>query len=491
MTAPATHDALRRLGGPLRLVAGAGWFALALGGAALALGLAAWLARLGVIDAPWWVLAAWVAALVVLAAIAWIAWRDRVRLSSGGIAGALERQGSWRRGALTSLLDDAAAGTSDSLLALADRAQAADLTARGPSAVAPLSRAVRLLGAAGTVALLAGAVAFVSAGPSRGTAAALWHPARAWEATVAPVRLRAAQQTVNRGDSVDLELQAIGRKAATLWLRAPGEAWQPRDVRLDSAGRATITSGALQSDLYARVTSGSRSSDTVVVRVRLPVFLGSVTVTAHYPAYLGLEAEPVPTGGDTLLLPAGTRLETRGEATAPLASASWSDGRKVETLDVNAGRFSGSFVPGASAEYRLSLATANGAPLAGDTVRLPVRIVADSAPHVEVPVPGADTLAPLDLIVPLVVDARDDHGITSVAVESRRISRLGVTDSARRESVPVPAERPDRAILTFTLDLNRRGLLPGDTVRYFATATTIPPGGRRVVRASSSFASPR
>ena len=27
--------------------------------------------------------------------------------------------------------------------------------------------------------------------------------------------------------------------------------------------------------------------------MRLPVFLGSVTVTAHYPAYLGLEAEPV------------------------------------------------------------------------------------------------------------------------------------------------------------------------------------------------------
>jgi hypothetical protein len=62
-------------------------------------------------------------------------------------------------------------------------------------------------------------------------------------------------------------------------------------------------------------------------------------------------------------------------------------------------------------------------------------------------------------------------------LESRRISRLGLVDSARRESVPVPAERPDRAILTFTLDLNRRGLLPGDTIRYFATATDNAPRG--------------
>ncbi|MGH7498041.1 MAG: DUF4175 family protein [Gemmatimonadales bacterium] len=475
MTAPATHEALRRLGGPLRVVAGAGWVALAIGAAGLALGLAAWLVRLGWVEAPWWVLGAWVAAAVMLAAITWVAWRNRVRLSSGGIAGALEREGSWRRGALTSLLDEVATGTSDSLLAMADLVQAADLAARGPAAVAPLSRAVRLLGTAGAVALLAGGGAFVSAGPSRGTAAALWHPGRAWEATVAPVRLRAARQIVSRGDSVDLEVQAIGRKAATLWLRAPGEAWRPRGVRLDSAGRATVTSGALRSDLFARVTSGSRSSDTVLVRVRLPVFLGSVTVTAHYPPYLGLEAEPVPTGGDTLLLPAGTRLETRGEATAPLARASWSDGRKVEALEVRAGRFGGSFVPASSGEYRLSLATVDGAPLAGDTVRLPLRVVADSAPHVDVPVPGADTLAPLDLMVPLMVDARDDHGITSVAIESRRISRLGTTDPPRRDTLPLPDGSTDRAILSATLDLNRRGLLPGDTVRYFAVAADNTP----------------
>ncbi|HEY8257087.1 MAG TPA: hypothetical protein VIG08_05475 [Gemmatimonadales bacterium] len=476
MTAPATEQALRRLASPLRLVAGAGWITLALGAAAFVLGVAAWLVRLGLVEAPWWVLAAWSVAGAGLGTICWLAWRDRSRLSSGGVAAALEKTGSWRRGSLTSLLDQAAAGTSIALLALADRAQAADLGSRGGEAVAPLSHAVRLLGMAGVATLVTGLVAFVSAGPARGVAAALWHPARAWEATLAPVQIRAASALVNRGDSVDLMVQAIGRRAATLWIRVPGEVWRARGVRLDSTGRATVSSGALRSDVFARVTSGSRSSDTVLVRVRLPVFLGSVAVTAHYPSYLGLDAEPVPTGGDTLLLPAGTRLDTRGQATAPLARAVWSDGRQTEALTVTGGRFGGSFVPARSGEFRLVMATANGSPLAGDTVRLPVRLVADSAPRVDVPIPGADTIAPLDLLVPLVVDVRDDHGITSVVLESRRIGRLSGPDSARRETVPLPPDITDRAILSPTLDLNRRGLLPGDTLKYFAIATDNTPG---------------
>ena len=46
-------------------------------------------------------------------------------------------------------------------------------------------------------------------------------------------------------------------------------------------------------------------------------------------------------------------------------------------------------------------------------------------------------LAPISLLVPLVLDVRDDHGLTSVTLESRRISRLGVVDSG-------PARERDR-----------------------------------------------
>jgi hypothetical protein len=423
-------------------------------------------------------LLAWAVALVGLAAVVYLAWHTQRRLSTPRLARRLEELGAWRRGTLTALLDAPATGTSGQLLELADRAQADDVRRRGAAAVEPIARDVRLIAALGLACLVAGVAAFTSAGPVHGAAAALWHPGRAWEATIAPVRLSAAADLVDRGQTVELRLEALGRKAGTLWLRAPGESWQPRGVRLDSLGRATVSTPPLQSDLFARLTSGGRSSDTVMVRVRLPVFLGSISVIARYPAYLGLENEPVPTSGDTLILPAGTRLETQGEATARLATAVWRFGDRTDSLQVKATRFEGSFVPLRSGEYRLALVTAAGAPLAGDSVRLPIRLVTDSAPSVEIPVPGADTLAPLTLQVPLIIDARDDHSITAVTLESRRISRLGQVDSARRDSVSVPAEHPDRAILTFTLDLNRRGLLPGDTVRYFATARDNAPGGQ-------------
>ncbi len=475
MSRLATSEALDRLSRPLRWRAGAGWTILALGAAALLLGGAAWAVRLGYVEAPQWVLIAWAGAALVLAIIVWRAWVAVGALSRARVAHRLEEGGAWRRGTLTALLDQAAPGVSESLLARADAAQATDVDRRGRDAVEPLARPVRMVGVVGLVVLVAGLTAFTSAGPLGGVAAALWNPGRAWRAMVAPVSLSADRTIVDRGDSVEFRVDAIGRRTAVVWLRAPGEEWRPRAVRLDSTGVAQFSSGALASDIYARVTSGSRGSDTLLVEVRLPVFLGALTVTAHYPKYLGLESEPVPTDGDTLLIPAGTRLETKGEATAPLSSAAWQGSGRRESLTVSGGGFDGGFVPAASGEYRLALASANGAPLAGDSVRLAVRVVADSAPSVEIPVPGADTLAPLSLKVPLVVDVRDDYGITAVAVVSRRISRLGTVDSAVRDTLGLPDQGPDRAILTHTLDLNRRGLLPGDTVRYFAIAADNTP----------------
>ena len=476
MTAAATQRALHRLARPLRSQSRLAWMAIGLGTVALLLGATAWVFRLGWFTVPYWVLAAWSLALLGLSAVLYLAWNSERRFTTSRLARSLEELGEWRRGSLTALLDESASGTSDDLLHLADRAHATDIDTRGPSAIEPIARPVRALVIASAMCVLAGTLAFTSAGPVRGAAAALWHPRRAWDATVAPVQLRAASELVDRGHSVQLHLEALGRKAATLWLRSPGETWKGLGVRLDSLGRATVTTPPLTSDLFARVTSGSRTSDTISVRVRLPVFLGSLDVTARYPAYLGLESESVPTGGgDTLILPAGTRLETRGEVTAPLARAAWIHGSATESLTVKGTRFTGAFTPARSGAYQLALVTATGAAIAGDSVQLPVRIVLDSAPAVDIPVPGADTLAPLSLKLPLVIDVRDDHSLTRVAVESRRISRFGVVDSTRRESVPLPPERTDRAILTFTIDLNRRGLLPGDTVRYLATAADNAP----------------
>ncbi len=470
MSPRPTAQVVRTLTQPLRGISTLGWVILGLGVATLTLGGLAWLVRVGWVTAPYWVFIAWLLALAGAILIVLAGRRENSRLTNQWTARRLEELGDWRSGAIGSLLDDPASGTSAALLEAADRAVAEEVRTRGAAALSPESRRLRTRLARGGLFSALGLAVFFTAGPVHGPAAALWYPARAWEATLAPVSIRAESAAVDRGDSVRLFLRATGRKVATLWTRGPGESWQPQQVRLDSIGAATSVVGPLRTDLFARITSGGRGSDTIVVNVRIPAFLGTLTVTAHYPRYLNLEDEPMPVAGDTLLLPAGTMLETQGTATAALSRGAWVSDRARAELEIDDTRFGGRFTPAVSGNYRLDLLTRAGASLAGDSVRLPIRIVPDRGPRVEVPVPGADTIAPLSLRLPLVIEVQDDHGVTGVEVESRRISRLGFADPSRRETVELPANATEHAVLNFDFNLTNRGLLPGDTVRYLVRA---------------------
>jgi hypothetical protein len=477
MTPFATREALESLARPLagRALLGRGGF---MAGAALgALGLSAWLARLDLIRGPFWVPAAWLAATIAAGLVVWRWRRERTAHTAGGVARVLEQLGAWRTGALTGLLDRAAPGTSEELIGAADRSRAEEVRARGGAALEPMSLRLRHRQRQGGWVLAAGAALLVTAGPLQGAASALWHPIGALETAVAPVRLSASASALDRGEAVTLTVRAPGRRDAMLWTRAPGEGWQGRPVGLDSAGMARIASGPLVADLYARATSGGRSSDTVEVHVRLPAFLTGLTVTARYPSYLDLEDELLPLDGDSIPIPEGTRLAIAGGATTPLAAAVIRGPGGMDSLSVTGESFRGTVVPRRTGEYRFVLETASGAPLAGEDVSLRFRVLPDSTPTVDIPVPGADTLAPLGLTVPVVLDARDDHGLASATLVSRRVSRLGLVDPERRDPIPLPA-RVDRALLPFTLELGRRSLLPGDTVRYYALVTDNSPRGQ-------------
>src|SRR5690606_18934556 len=160
-----------------------------------------------------------------------------------------------------------------------------------------------------------------------------------------PVRLIADSDVVDRGSSVTLHIVALGQQRATLRQRAPGEAWRDTVIDLDAEGRAEFRTAPLENTLVARVSAGGRTSDEVQVSIRVPAFLGSFTLTAHYPAYLGLESEVLGVGGDTLLIPAGTRLSIAGRATAALAMARLISGSDSLALTVDNAAFAGEVVP--------------------------------------------------------------------------------------------------------------------------------------------------
>src|SRR5207245_354991 len=129
---------------------------------------------------------------------------------------------------------------------------------------------------------------------------------------------------------------------------------------------------------------------------------------------------------------------TSGSASVPLARAAWRRGDVRVPLGVAHSAFSGLLTPRGSGAWLLDLATADGAPLEGDAPELRLTVVPDSAPVVAVPVPGRDTTLPLSLRQPLVIDARDDHGLTRLEVVSWRVSQTGKVGEAVGAPPPWP-----------------------------------------------------
>ncbi len=451
---------LRRLGWP-HAYARAGAVVLTSAGVAFAIAAA------GLALAPRvaGVVGAWLSIAGVAVVSAWLARGAGRRAAPGAVGRLIERAAGSRHGTVVGLLAPAVgAGSSTELLGMADR-RAAELVARAAPAVRRLlardTRTSLVLGAA--AAMLGGAL-FLAASPAAGRAAAFWHPLRTIADARAPVRLAVDRVTVRRGDSVTVTIEVPAAARATLWTRGPGEPWRPAPVALDAQGRATRRIGPLEADLYLRASSGRRRSAERRVAVALPAFVAALQLTARYPAYLGRPDEPLVPGPDTVAIPEGTVILASGAASVPLAAAAWRHGGGRAPLAVDGTAFQGRLAPAGSGTWQLELATADGAPLEGDAPALQLRIVPDSAPIVAVPVPGRDTALPLSLRQPLVVDARDDHGLTRLEVVSWRVSQTGKVGTALRESLDV-AGAGQRAIVQSEIDAERRGLLPGDTLR--------------------------
>ncbi len=477
MSIQHTKEALVRVAGPLwrrLLLLGAVGAAAALGGV---LAVAAWGARAGLVRAPVWVPAAWGLGVLAAAVALGVAIRAGRGLSIPRLAARLEGEPGWRAGSLRALLEPSSAGTSDELRRAADSAAAARVEAGAAESLGrERQRLSRLLRASSGI--LAGAVLLLAvAGVGHGPAALLWQPGLALAMVASPLRVMASHRVVQAGDSVALSISAPGRAEVMLWTRHPGTSWSPVPVALDSAGRAVRVAGPLSEALYAHVTAGRRSSDTVEVTVQRPAFVATLTLTIRYPAYLRLEDEPAAAGGDTLLLPEGSRIEAKGEVTVPLSGAWWERAGLVAGLAVDAGRFSGTLAPLVSGGYRLVLRTAGDAPIAGEEIVLPIRVLPDQAPGVDIPVPGGDTIAPLVGSLALVIDARDDHGLIEVSLE-RRVTHAGRGRRLPDESLPLPGPRPDRVILPGSLDAQALGLVPGDTLYVLARARDNHPAGQ-------------
>jgi len=441
-----------------------------LAAAGLALGAAA--AGLTLAPRVWGVVAGWLLVAFAAGLGVRLARRAAHALAPDRVGPLIEEAVGGRSGSVAGLV--APATGSDALLAAADLRAALQVERAAPAVRRTLASGTRsrLLAAAAQATL--GAVLFIAAAPGSGRAAAFWHPLRTISRARAPVELALDRTTARRGDVVTATLTVAGGSMATLWTRAPGEPWSASSVALDPAGSARRPLGPLTSDLFVRATSGGRESPTLEVRIPPLAFVGAVTVTAHYPRYLGRDDEALPVGGDTVSLPEGTVLVTEGQASVPLAAARWTLGASAIPLSVRGPAFHGSFRPPAGGRFSLVIAPADSSPVDGDPPVLAIRVVPDSAPVVTLALPSSDTTLPPTLHQPVVVDAHDDHALARVELESWRQSQTGKVGDTLRQELPLGGAT-DRAVLQSEIDATTRGLFPGDTLRVRVVAWDAAP----------------
>jgi hypothetical protein len=415
------------------------------------------------------VIAAWIGVVVVLAAASLLAWRAIRRVETPSLARAAEVAAGARAGSIAALVaapDAPLPGSSAALFDIADRRAAEAVAGVTPQLSRALRRtATRRLGL-GVASVVAGTALFLAAAPTGARAAGFWHPWRTLARARAPLRLAVDRLSVRRGDTVTATIAVPGASSGrvTLWTRQPGEPWRPMVLGLDSSGIAIRRLGPLDTDLWARASQGARRSEEIRIAVATEAFLADLTVVARFPAYLNRAEEPIPVGPDTITLPAGTELVSRGLTSVRLSTASWVaiPGGTHAPLHVDGARFDGRFVPRRGGVWRLTLTAADGAPFEAEPSLLVLRLSPDGAPIVSVPLPGRDTTLPFSMVQPLVIDVHDDHGVGRVALVSWRASQTGAVGAAVRESHD-DTGAGDRVIHQAGLRAERRGLMPGDT----------------------------
>jgi hypothetical protein len=452
----------------------------ALASLGVAAALAALLARLGLLaHLRWLPLALWLAAIAGAGFL--VRGVRRIR-SWQGIAGLrataamVEDELALRRGAFVGLVDlagSAPAGSSADLVTGAARRMAARLPPGGAEAWAPrrdaaLTTLVRRRAVFAAAGLLLAAAALVYAGDA---AATLVSPLRALRAALRPrVAIALSKDVVQPGESVTVSVETeAGAASAALYLRRTGEPWRSVRLTLDAAGRASYPLTDVRAATFVYAAFEGRTSDTLAVRVLEPLVLGDFAVTASFPAYLQRADEDVDPAAGPLALPVGTVLALHGRTNAPLARALLVAGADTTALHAATAGFDGRLVVRGNAVWQLVLRDPGGAGLPEPLPSLDIRAVADSAPTVAVPVPGADTTMPLDLRAAIVVDLHDDHGLGRAEILSWRISRLGVISDTTIDTIP-GVDGADRLVQSQILDASSRGLLPGDTLRFFVRA---------------------
>lgn len=344
----------------------------------------------------------------------------------------------------------------------------------------------RILITAAVFALTLGGLALLVVRAPARTVRAAEALSRPWHTAFPPppprIRVAPGDTAVLRGDPLPVRAVAPLRDSVRVAWQAEGEPIRRAAAAVDSTGAAAAETGPINAPTryWVEGDDGSRS-DTHEVRPLDPLLVTDLSVELRYPAYLGRPSETLGSLGGDLELPAGTLVRIRGRTNAPLAAAALTDtasGRTVE-LAVDGDRFTSDWRPTRDGTWAWTFDPSVELPGLSPPPPFSIRVVPDLMPDVQITYPGRDTAASVDLRLPLVVDARDDIGLSMVDLETWRVTASGLVGEARIVplwSAESTRDRLDRLVLRPLLRLDVLELAPGDTLFYTARAGDGNPG---------------
>ena len=290
------------------------------------------------------------------------------------------------------------------------------------------------------------------------------------EPLLPPVTVGPGTTEVARGAVVEVRAHAPLRDSVTLRWEVTGQVGRSRGIALtDGSGTAPLPPVTAATRYWIEAPDGARSDVHTLTPVD-PLFVNTFTLEVTHPPHTGLPPEEFRNEVPPLAVPAGTHLRVRGQGSREIGAGALTDadGRPVARFELQGTGFEGSWVPARSGSYEWTFTDAAGGEAAVRPPPLDIEVVPDLPPAIAIVHPGVDTIMPVNLRQPLVIQAWDDHGVARVEIVVRRIGAAGEVGAPVVRGVELAGSAG--AVVRPVLDLSTWTLSPGDTIRYLARA---------------------
>ena len=389
---------------------------------------------------------------------------EKAELAPGLLRGSLELAGALPRGVSSSLASRAAERALSDL-----KGREGELAGRMAVQAGHWVRR----GFVGLSVLVAMVAVLTVTAPSRSFAA--WSGlARPFELlagpTLPPLEVSPGSAEVLRGTDVVLEVSAPGRATVTLHWQAVGDVAEEETLLLaEDRASFVLRTVYARTEYWVDAPDGARSPLYRLEPVD-PLLVGDVTVELTFPPHTGRFPEEYRSVVPPLTIPEGSRFAIHGQASRPLgfAGLDHEDGQVSTTLAIDGRSFDGEWIPRQSGSYAWRFVDVDGGLAEVAPPPLNLTLVPDSAPDVELLLPGRDTLLPVSRRQPLLIEAADDYGLDHLELVVYRVTAFGDRMPAVEQPMAVGGTRG--ALIRPVMDFTRWELLPGDTIRYFVRA---------------------